>query len=165
MHSNTDHDWTLSQTRSDEVTIVSRNLFLILFSHTLQGLGRSSPSSEISKPQFYTHFFLWPAYKKPHFYSFSQKKYKVKGTEFLKLSIFTFLRCHVTLSLLCPNIFHSYLLSNTLNQSHCHHMVGAAVSFGFGETSLPSTYGVESSGTNVPNYSVRFQQILHCHCR
>ena len=94
-----------------------------------------------------------------------RKIYKVKGTEFWKLSMFTFLRSHVILSLLCPNIFHSYLLSNTFNQNHCHHTVSEAVSFAFGETSLPSTYGVESSDTNVPNYSVRFQQILHCHCR
>ena len=69
-----EQDWTPSQTRSDEVIIVSQNFVFISFSRILQGLGRSSPSLEIFKPQFDTHFFLWPAYKKPHFTSLSQKR-------------------------------------------------------------------------------------------
>jgi hypothetical protein len=53
-----DHDWTLSQTTSDEVTSVSQKFIFILFSHILQGLGRSSPSPEILKPVLHTFLSL-----------------------------------------------------------------------------------------------------------
>jgi hypothetical protein len=118
-----DHDRILSQTRSDEVTIVSQK-FVILFSHLLQGLGRYYS---------FTYIFIWPAYKQPRFYSL-RKEYKVKSTQFLNISICIFHRSQVTLSLLCSNIFHSYMLSNTLNHSHCH-KVREAVSFGYGKPS------------------------------
>jgi hypothetical protein len=89
--------------------------------------------------KFWNHSFTYISFfglrtRSLTFLHLVRKEYKVQGTEFLNISIFTFLRSHVTLSLLCPNIFHSCLLSNTLNQSHCH-TVGDAVSFGFGETS------------------------------